>query len=216
MQEKRKIVMWDWDGTLVDTMGDHANLAGSLISRHFGVSPDFGKKKYLETTGKPFDVQLEMIFPDANTSIREACARDYHTKKMDYVYGNPKDFPHSVETIETLVDVFPDIVQFISSSTEEGLINKWANGRGVCDYFSGILGRESGSKEEHIAFVRASYPDAEIYFISDSPGDMYFQAICIGVDVSQSKVRSFIKSPAECFSQNPIESGWLIGVLKNK
>jgi beta-phosphoglucomutase-like phosphatase (HAD superfamily) len=59
------IVMWDWDGTLADTMPAHADLAAMCINAHFGMNIPEARESYLKTTGIPFDRQLEKIFPAA-------------------------------------------------------------------------------------------------------------------------------------------------------
>jgi beta-phosphoglucomutase-like phosphatase (HAD superfamily) len=58
--------MWDFDGTLVDTMPSHTKLASEVINKHFGLPKEKAKQEYLKTTGSPFDIQLKMIFPKSD------------------------------------------------------------------------------------------------------------------------------------------------------
>lgn len=206
---KMRIVMWDWDGTLVDTMPAHADLAAGCIEKHFGMVFQSAREQYMNTTGIPFDHQLKVIFPQAEEDKILACAEEYHREKITYVYENPKDFPETQEVIKKLQE--KGIYQIISSSTEEGIINKWAQERGVQ---MDILGRESGAKKDHIARIRKSFPVEKIIFVSDSYGDMDLPAeITLGVDVPQNKEKLFYKSGAKNVSLQPINIKWLENVL---
>ncbi|MDA2917919.1 HAD hydrolase-like protein [Desulfobacterota bacterium AH_259_B03_O07] len=67
-----KLVIFDLDGTLVDTMDSYADSAASLMQDKYGV--DFGSARslYLETSGFPFCQQLEQIFPDHHLNYNVA------------------------------------------------------------------------------------------------------------------------------------------------
>lgn len=206
---KMSIIMWDWDGTLVDTMPAHADLAAGCIEKHFGMVFQSAREQYMNTTGIPFDHQLRLIFSQAEEDDILACAEEYHREKINYVYENPKDFPETQEVIKKLQGM--GVYQVISSSTEEGIINKWAQQRGVQ---MDILGRESGAKKDHIARIRKSFPTEKIIFVSDSYGDMDLPAeITLGVDVPQNKEKLFYKSGAKNVSLQPINIKWLENVL---
>jgi phosphoglycolate phosphatase-like HAD superfamily hydrolase len=55
--------MFDFDGTLVDTMGGFADIAADVIHRLFGLDRAFARAEYLRTSGLPFRQQLEVICP---------------------------------------------------------------------------------------------------------------------------------------------------------
>jgi phosphoglycolate phosphatase-like HAD superfamily hydrolase len=61
--DKVKLVVFDLDGTLVDTMGSFANYAATLMVRHYGLLHETGYSQYMETSGLPFRQQLEVLFP---------------------------------------------------------------------------------------------------------------------------------------------------------
>lgn len=61
--DKIKLVVFDLDGTLVDTMGSFANYAATLMNRHYGLPHESGYSQYMKTSGLPFRQQLEVIFP---------------------------------------------------------------------------------------------------------------------------------------------------------
>lgn len=56
-------VMFDLDGTLIDTMGALADLAAEKIAERFDMPFDEGRRRYLQTSGIPFRQQLDVIFP---------------------------------------------------------------------------------------------------------------------------------------------------------
>ena len=60
--EQIKLCVFDFDGTLVDSMGAFADLAGKLMEEVHGVPFDEARRNYLDTSGVPFYQQLEILF----------------------------------------------------------------------------------------------------------------------------------------------------------
>ncbi len=56
-----KVVLLDFDGTVVDTMGEYARLAAPLIARALGVSLEEARRLYLATAGRSFRDQLRIL-----------------------------------------------------------------------------------------------------------------------------------------------------------
>lgn len=206
-------ILWNWEETLVNTMSSHADLAADCIAKYFGVTPEYGRKWYLFTAGTSFDSQIEFIFPNADSKVITACAEEYHARKISEVYRDPKDFPQTFDVVDIIHRSFPGIVQVISSSTEEGIIRNWAISRAMKGYFPEILGRESGTKNEHIVKILSIFGGDRLpiaVFISNSVGDMSLPARCLGVNVPESKVLEFGQSRAFSFTTDPINIGWML------
>lgn len=81
------LILFDFDGTLVDTMPAHSKLAAEVINKYFGINKKLAYKKYIETSGLPFEKQLEIIFPSKkHKQKREKCAKEYVNRKVVDVY----------------------------------------------------------------------------------------------------------------------------------
>ena len=68
-----RLLVFDLDGTLIDTMGDYADKAAALICDHHGTPKAEARRRYFETSGVPFEQQLEQMFPGApcNTKVAQ-------------------------------------------------------------------------------------------------------------------------------------------------
>ncbi|MBI4126512.1 MAG: HAD family hydrolase, partial [Deltaproteobacteria bacterium] len=47
---KKKVIIFDFDGTLVDSMNDFADVAASVMPRHFPVDAETAKRLYIESS----------------------------------------------------------------------------------------------------------------------------------------------------------------------
>ncbi|MCK4613507.1 MAG: HAD family hydrolase [Thermoplasmata archaeon] len=59
-----KACVFDFDGTVIDTMECFAATAAKVMEQSFGLERAEGRRLYLETSGLPFRLQLEEMFPD--------------------------------------------------------------------------------------------------------------------------------------------------------
>jgi len=76
-----KLCVFDFDGTLVDTMGGFADIAADVLENQYGITFDQGRRQYLQTSGIPFFQQLEIIKPGGPKN--DACAEEFESRKMD-------------------------------------------------------------------------------------------------------------------------------------
>jgi phosphoglycolate phosphatase-like HAD superfamily hydrolase len=96
-----KLLVFDLDGTLIDTMGNYADKAAELIFKNYGTPLSKAHQLYFETSGLPFKQQLEQLFPKSSDNADVALK-----------FENWKD--------EYLLNVL------LSSETEE-LLQYWRN-----------------------------------------------------------------------------------------
>jgi phosphoglycolate phosphatase-like HAD superfamily hydrolase len=57
--EAPRVLFFDFDGTLIDSMGQHAVIFGSLLADAFGIDPDTAGRDYLSLAGKPLEAQFQ-------------------------------------------------------------------------------------------------------------------------------------------------------------
>ena len=75
-----KMVVFDLDGTLVDSMGHFVNVAADVMNRFFDVSHQDARKMYRQTSGLPFEFQLKRLFGQ-DVRIPEA-AQTFESEKV--------------------------------------------------------------------------------------------------------------------------------------
>lgn len=84
MSIRKSLCIFDFDGTLVDSMTSFADLAASLISQHFDLNPAQARQAYLDTSGLPFYQQLEILFPK-HVKNHEVSELFESNKRKDYL-----------------------------------------------------------------------------------------------------------------------------------
>lgn len=74
-----RAVMFDLDGTLIDTMGGFADLAADIMAARHRIEAAVGRRRYFETSGVPFRQQLELIAPDH--AANQAASDEFEARK---------------------------------------------------------------------------------------------------------------------------------------
>ena len=172
MKKRYNAVIFDFDGTLADTMTFLTELAVGLISKNYNLPKNEAKSKYLATTGIDFAGQLDIIFPShpKNTEV----ANTFEKRKREEVY----DYPVFTEVIPIL-DFLREkgIKTFICSSTKQEIISRYCklnNIDGLLDDYFGF--KPDFKKGDQIDFVLKSYDlnPANVLFVGDSLRDADF------------------------------------------
>ncbi len=91
--------VFDFDGTLVDTMGGFADLASKLMEKYHGMNQAYARRQYMLTSGIPFFQQLEMIHPGAPNNA--ACADEFETLKLKEFFDVAPD-PDTIRGLSML------------------------------------------------------------------------------------------------------------------
>lgn len=91
-----KAIMFDLDGTLVDTMPAFADLAAEVMATHFGDDRVEARRLYLKTSGIPFIHQLGVIHPD--DSRNRSASDEFEHRKQEICARTPMD-PETVEAL---------------------------------------------------------------------------------------------------------------------
>lgn len=164
-----KLVLFDFDGTLVDSMETFADIAGRVMERVYKMPFDLARRQYIETSGLPFFQQLEHIFPgNANNS---AAAKMFEDEKI-VGYFDQKVYPDVNNALGYLKS--KKIKTAVSSNNFQGLVDEFiAKSQLKLDHVLGFRDEyfckgkghfEHLEKVEHIT-------SSEMLFIGDSLKD---------------------------------------------
>ncbi|MCK5259388.1 MAG: CDP-alcohol phosphatidyltransferase family protein, partial [Thermoplasmatales archaeon] len=87
MINRTEAIIFDFDGTVADTMPFLTELAVKLITENYDISKEEAKRRYLETTGVDFASQLESIF--SNHPNNQRVASDFEKRKLEGIVNHP-------------------------------------------------------------------------------------------------------------------------------
>jgi len=87
MKNKTKLIVFDLDGTLVDSMSDFADQAAFLMEKHYGIPRKEGWARYMDTSGLPFYQQLETLFPGDEKNA--AVSARFEAWKIENIANSP-------------------------------------------------------------------------------------------------------------------------------
>ena len=164
-----RAVIFDFDGTLADTMPFLTDLAVRLMTAHYHLAPEEARTRYLETTGLDFASQLEEIFPNHTKNAEVAAA--FEAEKDERILEQPL-FPDTISTLAHLAE--QGVKMFVCSSTRQELIDRYARKVRLTDYVDDLRGVRNGrNKAELLRSILAETdirPDQAI-FVGDSRRD---------------------------------------------
>lgn len=167
---KKKVLIFDFDGTIVDSMGTFAQIASKVMPKYYTIDSATAHRLYLTTSGIPFFEQLETIFPGHHQNPK--AANEYETIKKES-YFTKKIFTDVPETIKTLRE--NNIKVIVSSNNFQELVNEFVNRTKISfdmvlgyrtnfakgtDHFNYII-KQLGCTREEMIFVGDSLKDAE-------------------------------------------------------
>ena len=117
-----KYILFDFDGTLIDSMPFLEKNAVTLLTRHFSYSEQEAQTKYRETTGLPFIQQMEIIAPShtQNSTIVD----EFEKIKLELIYEQ-HPFNDSLAVLQRLKE--QGYLLGISSGTIESIITTYLN-----------------------------------------------------------------------------------------
>jgi phosphoglycolate phosphatase-like HAD superfamily hydrolase len=165
----RRAYLFDFDGTLVDTMQGFADIAADVISTHHPeISFDEARRKYLETSGNPFFKQLEMILP--GDPLNSKMSANFEERKIDGFFKSSfsDDVRYTIESLRARGDIAG-----VASNNFQELIDRFVEREGLV--FDIVLGFREGFEKgkQHFDFVidRFSLERSDLTFVGDSLKD---------------------------------------------
>ncbi len=164
-----KAYLFDFDGTLVDTMSGFADIAADVINRfNPEISWERARERYLETSGNPFFQQLEIITPgDPNNSEK---ARIFEQTKIDGFFKSY--FTVEVKDTINMLRASGSIAGIASNNFQE-LIDRFVANEKL--EFDIVLGFRDGFEKgpAHFDHVRERFnlSKEDLTFVGDSLKD---------------------------------------------
>lgn len=174
----RRAFIFDFDGTVVDSMEEFADIAAQVMPRHLPIDSKTARRRYLETSGIPFFQQLEVIFP--GNEVNEKTADEFEKTKLISYYE--KTFYDDVlETIEYLRGAGVDTI--VSSNNFQELVDEFVSRSSV--KFDMVLGFKDGFAKgrDHFEHIMRKFDleKSEMTFVGDSIKDGE-RAVDFGID----------------------------------
>lgn len=165
-----RVVLFDLDGTLVDTMGGFADIAAEVMAARHGVEWGWARGKYLETSGLPFCKQLEVVFP--GHAENGAASDEFEARKLAVCEATSMD-AHTIQGLEALRALGLKLV--VSSNTGQSVVDAFVAREGFA--FDLALGFDPaqglGKGRPHVERALAVFGVAreELLFVGDSLKD---------------------------------------------
>lgn len=165
---KIKAVLFDFDGTVIDTMEKYANAAASILSEEAKIEAEVVKKLYLSTAGMDFPSQLLKMNIDSN--LIEKIYHKFIEEKKKILEGE-KISPYALELLRELKKRGKIVA--VSTNNECGLVEKIA---GIEDFDEVLCfdGRDFRKGEKHLNALLSKYglKKDEVVFVGDSDYDI--------------------------------------------
>ncbi len=172
MDGKLKAVIFDFDGTIADTMPFLSDLAVGLMTATYEISEKDATSRYRETTGMDFGTQIEQMFPGHPGNWKVVSA--FEERKRERFLEHPV-FSEVVPILEQFRS--RHVRRFICSSTKDSIVTEYTRKTELDGLFDGCYGYRAGfSKNQQIDFILQRYgltPD-EVLFVGDSLLDHEF------------------------------------------
>ena len=163
-----KIILFDFDGTLVDTMHGYADLAAQIMHEAHGAPTDEARDAYMHTSGLPFCQQLEVIYPqdEKNTGAAER----FENEKLEIMWAaNPDE--DCDEVLTKLKE--KGITAIISSNNTQENITAYSQKHAL--KVDDALGYKEGFAKgrDHVEHIKEKYnvSESDLWFIGDSFAD---------------------------------------------
>jgi phosphoglycolate phosphatase-like HAD superfamily hydrolase len=168
MTSKIRLIIFDLDGTLIDTMGSFADIAGELLAKFYDLSFEEGRKRYLETSGIPFFQQMEILFPQ-NQKNKTTVELFERMKVSSFM--NESISEKTLEILHALRD--REIRTAISSNNFHSLVREFVHRENVpVDLALGYKPNFSKGRP-HFEYIREYFgiPFENVLFVGDSLSD---------------------------------------------
>jgi phosphoglycolate phosphatase len=161
-------VIFDFDGTLVDSMDVFANIAAEIMPKHYPINFDTARAMYMETSGLPFFQQLESLFPNHKANAK--ASEEFESTKLEGYYDRPL-FTDTVDTLKHLRTNGMKVV--VSSNNFQELVDAFVEKAGM--EMDLVLGFKPGFAKgaDHFKYIEQTLNTnkQQMLFVGDSMKD---------------------------------------------
>ena len=219
MNAQIRAVIFDLDGTLVDTMGDFADKASQLMAAYYDVDRAWAREQYMNTSGYPFGQQLEQLFGD-HPSRLEVAERfeSWKLELLDRCLVEPR--PGVKQMIHSLQEA--DYRVAISSNNGQAIVDHLVADWDIAlDSALGYRDEGFSKGEPHFHWLQRELEvtRSEFLFVGDSLNDLRF---ALRSQVSFAAVTytfpedSFLRSNhrVKCFGDVTEVGDWLLSSFR--
>lgn len=165
-------IIYDLDGTLVDSMPALTRQATGLLERHFGVTPGEARDRYTATAGADFATQLEEMFPAH--PLNATVAVEFEAAKLNLL-RDVRAFPDAQSALPFFAS--RGVRQFVCSSTRAELVRTALERSDLARFVEGQSGFRAGfGKSDQLRTLLHTYglrPETTL-FVGDSLRDAAF------------------------------------------
>ena len=133
-----KLICFDFDGTIADTMPWLENNAVRLFNEIYQTDKESARHNYRMTTGLPFSQQVEIIYP--GKSENKKIIETFEQQKIARI-DEQELFPETKSVFQALGEKY---LLVVSSSTTKEIIEDYASKKGIRSYLDDIVGYKPG------------------------------------------------------------------------